>query len=131
MRLTINAHLPFLHRLQQGGLCFGGRAVDFVREQEAGEDRPTHEREFIFLEVIDIRAGNIGGHKIRRELDARKLAAEHARERPHEQRLGHARHAFDERVLAGEDGDERAIHDFALADDDLGNFLSCACENFL
>ena len=58
-------------------------------------------------EVEDVGAGDVGGHQVGRELDARELAAEHVRERARQQRLGHAGHAFDQRVLAGEDHDQR------------------------
>ena len=43
-------------------------------------------------------------------------------ERAHEQGLGDAGHALNERVLAREDGDERLIDHVLLADDDLGDF---------
>ena len=36
----------FLHRLQHGGLRFGRRAVDFVRQNEMGENRPALKLEF-------------------------------------------------------------------------------------
>jgi hypothetical protein len=62
-----------LHRLQQRGLRFGRRPVDFVREQHVGEDRPLHEREFLeaALGILldDLRADNVGRQQVRRELD--------------------------------------------------------------
>ena len=83
------------------------------------------------LQVEDVRAGDVGGHQVGRELDAREIRAEHARERAHEQRLGDAGHAFDERVVAGEDGDERLFDDVVLADDDLAGFRPRLREDFL
>lgn len=32
--LTVEAHLPLLHRFQQGALCFWRRPVNFIGEQE-------------------------------------------------------------------------------------------------
>ena len=42
------------------------------------------------------------------------------RKRRDEQRLGESRHADEQRVAAGEDGDEHFLNDVFLADDDLG-----------
>ena len=39
MAFTINGHLPLLHRLQQCGLGFRRSAIDFVGQQDVGEDR--------------------------------------------------------------------------------------------
>ncbi len=83
---------------------------------------PLTSSERVALEVEDIRAGDVGGHQVGRELDAVEVRAEHVGERADEQRLGDAGHAFDERVLAGEDRDERLIDDLLLADDDLADF---------
>ena len=76
----------------------------------------------LLLEVEDVGAGDVGGHQVGRELDAIEVRAEHMGERADEQGLGDAGHAFDERVLAGEDGDERLIDHVLLADDDLADF---------
>ena len=122
MRLAIDGHLPFLHGLEQRALRFGGRAVDLVGEQERREDRSAHQLEGVVLEVEDIGAGDVGGHQVRGELDAVEVRAEDVRERAHEEGFGHAGHALDERVLAGEDGDERFIDHVLLADDDFGHF---------
>ena len=74
------------------------------------------------MEVEHVGAGDVGGHQVRRELDARELAAEHVRQRAHEQRLGDARHAFDQRVVPGEDHDEALVDDLILPDYYLANF---------
>ena len=71
------------------------------------------------LEVEDVRARDVGGHQVGRELDAVEVRAEHMGKRADEQRLGDARHALDERVLAGEDGDERLVDHVLLSNDDF------------
>ena len=63
---------------------FAGGAVDFVGEQEGGEDRAFDEGELVVLEVEDVRAGDVGGHEIGRELDAVEVGAEDARQGAHE-----------------------------------------------
>ena len=42
-------------------------------------------------------------------------------ERPHQQRLAQARHAFQERVPADEQAGQDAVDDLVVADDDLGD----------
>jgi hypothetical protein len=39
VRLAADGDLPLLHRLEQGALDLGGRAVDFVGQDQVGEDR--------------------------------------------------------------------------------------------
>ncbi len=42
---TVDAHLAFLHRLEQRGLGLRRRAIDLVGQDEVGEDGPGPERE--------------------------------------------------------------------------------------
>ncbi len=86
---------------------------------------------FVALQIENIRAGDVRRHEVGRELDAREIRAEDACECADEQRLGHARHAFDERVAAGKDGNERLFDDVVLADDDLAGFVPRLGEDFL
>ena len=97
----------------------GGRAVDFVGQQQLREDRAGAKAKFLLLHVEDRCAGDVRGHQVGGELDAAELAAEHAAQRADEQRLAQAGHAFDQHVAAGEQGDERAQHEFLLADVDV------------
>ena len=119
---AIDGDGPLLHGLQQRRLRLGGRAIDFVGQQKGGEHRPAHQREFVALEVEDVGAGDVGGHQVRRELDARELAAEHVRQRARQQRLGDARHAFDQRVLARQDHDQRRVDHLILAQNHFAHF---------
>ena len=131
MRVAVDRHPPLLHGLEQRGLRFRGGAVDFIGEQKGGEDRPFDEDELVLLHVENARAGDVGGHEIGGELDAVELAPEHPRERAHEQRFGDTGHALDERVVAGEDGDERLIDHVLLADDDFAHFGAGTGEDVL
>ena len=121
MALAVDGDGALLHGFEQRGLRLGGRAVDFVGQQEGGEERALDQRELVALQVEDVGAGDVGGHQIGRELDALELAAETRRERAREQRLGEAGHAFDERVLVAEDHDQRIADGVFLADDDLAD----------
>ena len=61
----------FLHRFEQSGLGLGGRSVDFVSQQDLGEDRPRHEPERQILRIeTRSRPRNVGGHQVRGELNA-------------------------------------------------------------
>ena len=42
---TLEADAVLLHRFQQRGLHFGGRAIDLVRQQDVGEDRTLSDAE--------------------------------------------------------------------------------------
>jgi hypothetical protein len=62
-----------LHRLQQGALHLGGRAIDLVGQDEVGEDGPFAGRKGAGLGVVDLRANEICGQQVGSELDALKL----------------------------------------------------------
>ena len=53
MRVAVDRHPPLLHRLQQRGLRFRRRAIDFIGEQKGRENRPFHERELVALQIED------------------------------------------------------------------------------
>ena len=57
--LTIHAHLALAHRLEKRRLCPGGSAVDFVREQDIGEDRPLVKMELLIELIEDRNSDNI------------------------------------------------------------------------
>ena len=110
-----------LHRLQQRRLRARRGAVDLVGHQQLGEDRALHEAErarFSRRVFQHFRADDVRGHEIGRELHALGVEAEHAAQRFDQQRLGKAGNADEQRVAAGEDGDERSLDDDVLAEDD-------------
>ena len=57
--LPLDADLPFLHRLQESGLDFGGSPVDLICEDEVREDRPFLGLEARVLVVVDLRASDV------------------------------------------------------------------------
>ncbi len=124
--LPAGTDLPLLHRLEHGGLGLGRRAVDFVGQDHVGEQRTGKElvlpppRLRIFLN--DLRAGDVAGHQVGRELDAFEAQVRGLGQRADQQRLGQARHAFQKRVAAGEDRDQDLLDDVALADDHFCQF---------
>ena len=61
------------------------------------------------------------GIKSGRELDTVEFEIENIRQRADEQRLGQARHADQQTMTPGEEGDQDFFDDLVLADDDLAN----------
>ena len=117
-----DGRLAFLHRLQQRGLGLGRRAVDFVGQQQVGEDRPFDEAErppavLVFLQHVGAR--DVGGHQVGRELDALELEIEDLGQRADDQRLGQAWHADQQAMAAGEDRGENLLDHGVLANDHL------------
>ena len=55
-------------------------------------------------------AGDVGRHQVGRELDAAELEPERQAERPHQQRLGGAGHAFEQHVAARQQRGDRLAH---------------------
>src|SRR6478672_333019 len=62
--LTFDADLPLLHRLEQRRLGLRRGPVDFVGQQQVGEDRTRVELEFGRAGVVDQRAGDITWHQV-------------------------------------------------------------------
>ena len=119
--LAKHRHLPLGHRLQQRALGARRGAVDFVGQQQLREKRASHEAQFAaaFGFLQQFRAQNIGGHQVRRELDAAEIHAHCACQRAHEQRFGKARHAGHQHMAAAEHRHLQQANGFVLADDDL------------
>ena len=66
-----------LHRLEQGGLGFGGSAVNFVREDDVCEDWALgkYERPLPWLIgfLKNVGPGDIARHQVRGELDPAEI----------------------------------------------------------
>jgi hypothetical protein len=108
-----------LHRFEERALGPGRGAIDLVGKQHVREDRPWREAERAGLPVEDVRARDVAGHEVRRELDPPKGEAGDATERPHQQGLAEARHALEQDVAAGDERREHLRDDVVLTDDDL------------
>ncbi len=121
--LAADGHLLLLHRLQQRALHLGGRAVDLVRQQEVGEDRPLLHREVAGALVVDHGADQIGGEQIGGELDPVESGRDGGRQGPHRQGLGQAGHTLQQHVAIGEQADEESLQHRPLAHDDAAQLL--------
>ena len=115
----------FLHGFEQGGLCLWRGAVDLVGKQDVAKDRALDEGPLtmtggeIFLD--DVGAGDVGGHQVRRELDAPERQAKGLRNGAHHQRLGRAGQAGDQAMPADKERDQDLVQNIVLADDHLAH----------
>ena len=112
----VDRHLPLLHRLQQGGLGLGRRAVDLVAQQQVGEHRAGPELEVAGALVVDRGAGDVRRHQVGGELDPGEAQRGHLREGPGDQGLGQARVVVQEHVPVGQQPEQDQLEGAALAD---------------
>ena len=94
-----------LHGFQQSALHLGGGTVDFVGQDEVGEDGAFVYLEAFVLLGIDEGAHYVGRQEVRGELDAVELGVHRLRQGVDSQGLGQARNAFQEDVAAGQQAD--------------------------
>ncbi len=66
----------------------------------------------------DLRAGDVGGHEIGRELDALALQLERIGERARHEGLGQSGRADEQTMAAAKKRDEDLVDDVRLPDDD-------------
>src|SRR5262249_34121110 len=104
----------------QGALSARRRAVDLVGEDDVGDDRARPELELALLLVVEVDAGDVGGHHVRRELDALEAAPNRPRDRLRQRGLAYARHVLEEDVPVGKEGYKDQVDSVVLADHDAG-----------
>ena len=128
-----HGHLVLLHGLEQRGLRLRRGPIDFVREQDVGEDRAADEPDDpaagrpIFLDHF--RTENVGRHQIRRELNAVEPQIHRLRQLLDQERLGQTRNAAQEAMAAGQKGNQDLSDDALLPDDGLRELGLQLCRN--
>ena len=121
VRGVADRHATLLHGLEQGRLHLRAGAVDLVGQQQVREDGPLVHAELAGALLEDLRAHDVGGEQVDRELHAAELEVDGLGHRLHEQRLGDARHALEQQVAAREQRDQHPLHHAALAHDGPGH----------
>ena len=116
---AVDRDLALVHGLQQRRLGLGRGAVDFVGQQEMGEDGPLLEFERLRLGVVDGDADDVAGEHVAGELQAVEGALDRARQGLREGGLAHAGNVFDQQVALGEQADQREPDDLRLPSNDL------------
>jgi len=123
VRRPIHGHLPFLHRFQERRLCFRRRPVDFIAQNELGEQRSGTKLKSTLFRVENVRADDVGRHQVRRELDALERTIENPRHYSHQQRFRRPRNALDKNVPSGKQGRQDLLNDVILPHDHFADFL--------
>ena len=115
----------FLHGFEQCCLGLWRGAINFVGQHDVAEDRALDEGPLTMPggEVFfnDVGAGNVGGHQVRRELDAPERQAERLRNGAHHQRLGGAGQAGDQAMPTDKERGKDLVQHILLADDYLAH----------
>ena len=84
---------------------------------------PLRVREAAGLRIVNLRADDVGGQHVRRELQAREFDVHAVGQRFDGERLGQAGHAFEQHVAVGQQADDQPLGQIILADDDLAEFV--------
>jgi len=118
---TVDGDLRFVHSFEKGGLRAWRGAIDFIRENDVGEDGALPELELARLRIVDADAENVGGEKVGGELDALKGAMKRFGERLGEGSLTCSGNVFDEQMATSEKSYEGKLDDVFFAIDGAGN----------
>src|SRR5690606_7035691 len=107
---AVDGDLALVHALEEGALQPGAGAVDFVGEEEIGEDGPLDELEGIAVLPVDRVADEIGGEEVGGELDALEDAGDGGGEGFREGRLADAGRTLDEGMSARKERGGKLVH---------------------
>ena len=125
MRETSSRHLVFLHSFQQRRLRLRRGPIDFVGQQNVGKDGSRNEPHCSVSGTVFFQhfcAGDVGGHQVRRKLNAVEFQIEQPSDRIHKQRLGQTRSPRNQTMPAGQQRNQQLLDNILLADNDLGQF---------
>ena len=103
---AVHRDLIFLHDLQKGALCLGGSTVDFVGQRDLTHDGPGMILHLPGLEVHHGEARHIGGHHVRRKLDAVEAAIQRLGQRADHGGLAGAGHVLQKHVTLAHQRDQ-------------------------
>lgn len=121
---AVDADGGLVHGFEEGGLGARGRAVDFVGEDDVGEDWPAAEDEVVGCAVEDAGAQDVAGEHVWGELDAAEGAVDAAGEGGGEDGFADAGDVFDEEVAAGEEAADGAVDGVGVAVVDAGDVVA-------
>ena len=119
MRGAIGGHPTLLHRLQQSGLRLGRGAVDFIRQQDLGENRTAVKVERAAVAIINRRAEDVRRQQVAGELHAPKAKPQGLGERLGQHRLADTGLILQQQMPASQQAGHCEADDVLLAKDDL------------
>ena len=111
----VHRHLPFGHRFEQRTLSTRCRAVNFVSQQNIGEDRAFAELKFVTALIENVETRNIAGKQIGRALTASESATNSRRQRFCERGLSEPRLVFEQQMTVGQKTNQNELNDVRLA----------------
>ena len=122
--LTADRDLVLLHRFEQRRLGLRRSPIDFVGQNHVGKDRAFEKAKLsraACLVLLDhFRSGDVRRHQVGRELNSVEIQRKRFGQRANHQCLGQPRHANQQRMAAGEQGDHELLNHLLLTDDRLG-----------
>jgi hypothetical protein len=118
MRTSVDGDLVLVHRFEECGLRLRSGAVDFVGEQDVGENGTVFEFEALLSGGKDRDSDDVTGQHVTGELHTLKSAIDGTGDGLAECGFTNARDTFDEDVTFRENGDERKTEDVVFAPDD-------------
>ena len=120
---TFDCGLPLVHGLEQSGLRFRRGAINFVGQQDVGENRTRLKLEFLASGTVDGDAQHVARQHVAGELDALEAAGEALGQGLRQSGFPDARDIFDQQVTAGEQANHRQSHGFGFSTNDRSERL--------
>ena len=115
-RRSVGGNLAFARRFEGRALRSRRRAVDFVGEDDVRENRARDELEILRLRAVNVGADDVERDEVGSELNSGKSRVQTARERLAEKRFTDAGNVFEKKVSFGEKGDEGLTIRFRFSD---------------
>jgi hypothetical protein len=131
---AVDGHLALLHGFEESGLGARRSAVDFVHQEQVGENRAAMERESAVAKIEDVRSRDVGGHEVGGALNTLELETANACQAFDGESFGESGNTFHDGVSTTDENEQKLIDDLALADDDFGKFsanVGCECGKVL
>ncbi|SPF47293.1 hypothetical protein SBA1_730005 [Candidatus Sulfotelmatobacter kueseliae] len=113
--VCVHRDLALVHGLEQRRLCFGSGAVDFVGQQNVGENRAALELELLLHRRKNRDAEHVGRQHVAGELHPLKGAVNGPGQSLSERGFADPGNAFNQQVPAGENRHQSQAHHFVAA----------------
>ncbi len=118
--VIVNGDLRFVHGFQQRRLRFWRGAIDFVRQDDVGENRAGLKVKALFDLVEYAGSHHVGRQQVRGELDALERAVKRIGNGLREGGFAYAGHIFNQQMAFGQQGDQSEANHFVLAANHAG-----------
>lgn len=120
-------HLAFLHGFEKRRLRFRRRSVDFIREEQLGEDRSLIELKFgnaVAVLFENLASDDVRWHEVGRKLDSLRIKSENFCECADHDRFRESGDADQETVPLAEKRRKDSLHGLRLSHDDFAHLCA-------